>query len=384
MAERIYVMKDAGSLEPLTEKPFDTEDILQALIADHPELLDGEQIHPRDPRRWLLVTREKGIADAPDSANRWSVDHLLLDQDAVPTFVEVKRSSNSEIRRSVVGQMLDYAAHATKTMGMAGVRRDFEASRGTNADDVLIDFLQPDADANPDAIVGAFWERLATNLAAKRVRLLFVADRIPDELARVVEFLNEQMPRIEVLAVEVKQFQGATLRTLVPQVIGRTAGSDPPSGDGQSTRRTRLTMEQFYEQLPDQTAVQAARQMIAAAEERDAIVNRKQSALTISVQSRLRDAPLTVAWLFPTMNPSWGGLKGFTIGQVNWVDLPEEGQAKLDELFLQVSRDGFAVKVGNNKRGGSRGWAIDPAVVGQHIDLVKERLTRAIAILQSL
>ena len=183
-------MNEEGSLEPLTEQSFDTEDRLQTLIADHPELLDGEQIRPGDPRRWLLVTREKGIADAPDSGNRWSVDHLMIDQDAVPTFVEVKRSSNSEIRRSVVGQMLDYAAHATKTMGMAAIRRDFEADHDDNADDALLEFLQPDADANQNAIVEAFWDRLAINLAAKRVRLLFVADRIPNELARVVEFLN--------------------------------------------------------------------------------------------------------------------------------------------------------------------------------------------------
>ncbi len=380
MAERIYVMKDAGSLEPLTEKPFDTEDILQALIADHPELLDGEQIRPGDPRRWLLVTREKGIADAPDSANRWSVDHLLLDQDAVPTFVEVKRSSNSEIRRSVVGQMLDYAAHATKTMGMAAVRRDFEAGRGASADDVLLDFLKPGADGDPVAMVGAFWERLATNLAAKRVRLLFVADRIPDELARVVEFLNEQMPAIEVLAVEIKQFQGGNLRTLVPQVIGRTAASDPPPPVG----RKRLTMEQFFDRLPDQAAVQAAKDLIAAAEERGAIVNRQQSGLTISVQSKHRKPPLTVAWLFPTMNSYWNHLKGFTIGQVNWVKLPEEAQVEFDELYRQMTRGGFAEKVGNDKTGGARGWAVAPAVVAQHIDVMKERLTRAIAILQSL
>ena len=384
MAERIYVVNEEGSLEPLTEKSFDTEDVLQALIADHPELLDGEQIRPGDPRRWLLVTREMGIADAADSGNRWSVDHLMIDQDAVPTFVEVKRSSNSEIRRSVVGQMLDYAAHATKTMEMPAIRRDFETSHGDNADAVLLELLQADADANPDAIVEAFWDHLAINLAAKRVRLLFVADRIPDELARVVEFLNEQMPRVEVLAVEIKQFQGVTLRTLVPQVIGRTAAAEAPPGDDRSPRRTRLTMEQFYEQLPDQAAVHAAEKLIAAAKERGAIVNRKQSSLTVSVQSTLRNAPLTVAWLFPTMNPSWGGLKGFTIGQVNWVELPEEAQARFDELYRQMSRDGLAEEVGNDKTGGSRGWAINPAVVAQHIDLMKERLAQAIAILQSL
>ena len=52
------------------------------------------------------------------------------------------------------------------------------------------------------------WDRVSTNLAAKRLRLLFIAGRI---LARVVEFLNSQMRAIEVLAVEVKfprQFGG--------------------------------------------------------------------------------------------------------------------------------------------------------------------------------
>ncbi len=380
MAERIYVMKDAGSLEPLTEEPFDTEDVLQALVADHPELLDGEQIRPADPRRWLLVTREKGIADVPDAGNRWSVDHLMIDQDAVPTLVEVKRSSNSEIRRSVVGQMLDYAAHATKTMGVAAIRRQYEAGRGDDADEVLRVFLQSDADVDPESVVEGFWERLATNLAAKRVRLLFVADRIPDELAQVVEFLNEQMPRIEVLAVEIKQFRGAGLRTLVPQVIGRTIAAAPSRSGG----RKRLTMEQFCERLPDQASVRAAKQLIAAAEERGAVVNRKDSGLTISVQSTLRDPPLTVAWLFPTMNSYWNNLKGFTVGQVNWVELPEEAQVEFDELYRLMSRDGFAEEVGNDKTGGARGWAVDPAVVAQHLGPMKERLTRAIAILQSL
>ena len=44
-------------------------------------------------RKWIIIKREKGIPDRPDAGDRWSVDHLLIDQDAVPTLVEVKRSS---------------------------------------------------------------------------------------------------------------------------------------------------------------------------------------------------------------------------------------------------------------------------------------------------
>ena len=91
---------------------------------------------------------------------------------------------------------------------------------------------------------------MATNLAAARLRLLFVADDIPDELARVVEFLNAQMPGIEVLAVEIKQFKGDSRQTLVPQVLGRAAAS-PRSPSGHGARREKLDRESFLNAFDD-------------------------------------------------------------------------------------------------------------------------------------
>jgi hypothetical protein len=52
--------------------------------------------------------------------------------------------------------------------------------------------------------------------------MLFVADRIPPELRKVVEFMNVQMRPTEVLAVELRQYQGGGLRTLAPIVLGQT------------------------------------------------------------------------------------------------------------------------------------------------------------------
>ena len=49
MAERIYTRDKRGGLKPLEEVPFSTEDELQALIANNPELLDGEQMRPDFP-----------------------------------------------------------------------------------------------------------------------------------------------------------------------------------------------------------------------------------------------------------------------------------------------------------------------------------------------
>ena len=62
MPERICTSSGDGKLDALDGMAFPKEDELQALIAEHPELLDGEHIRPGDARRWILVTREKGIA----------------------------------------------------------------------------------------------------------------------------------------------------------------------------------------------------------------------------------------------------------------------------------------------------------------------------------
>jgi hypothetical protein len=51
---------------------------------------------------------------------------------------------------------------------------------------------------------------------------LFVADRIPPELRRIVEFLNQQMDPAEVLALELRHFAGEGLKTIVPMVYGHT------------------------------------------------------------------------------------------------------------------------------------------------------------------
>jgi hypothetical protein len=87
----------------MSEQRYAAEADLQNLLASHPGLLsaDGE------PHAWVLVSREFGIASEQDGSDRWSVDHLFLDEAAVPTLVEVKRSTDTRIRREVVGQMLD-------------------------------------------------------------------------------------------------------------------------------------------------------------------------------------------------------------------------------------------------------------------------------------
>lgn len=210
-------LKHGDAYVSMTETPYDSEGVLQALIAQHPEILADENA---GQGRLLLVRREAGVNDEPDAGGRWSLDHLYVDGNGIPTLVEVKRSSDTRGRREVVAQMLDYAANAKTSFSqerMVGWLEDDAQARGTSAAQALSDALGVE---DPDA----FWSTVATNLDAERFRLIFISDVIPPELRRIIEFLNGQMAQTEVLAIEVKQYvdDRAQHQTIVPRVIGNT------------------------------------------------------------------------------------------------------------------------------------------------------------------
>jgi hypothetical protein len=141
--------------------------------------------------------------------------------------------------------MLDYAANAVVYWPIEQIRVQFEntcQSKGLVPDEVISDFLNPEN--NPEE----FWEKIKTNLQAGKIRLVFVADKIPSELQRVVEFLNSQMDPAEVLALEVKQYVGQGVKTMVPKIIGLTAAVQQKKSSG--TREIKRWDEpSFFQEL---------------------------------------------------------------------------------------------------------------------------------------
>ena len=268
MAGGIY-LRQGDDLIAMIEEQYESEDLLQALLERHPNLLAGDDLEEgENVHSWLLLAREASLASEPDGGGRWSVDHLFIDRQGIPTIVEVKRSSDTRIRREVVGQMLDYAANAVVHWELPKLVATFDAGPaigGVLPAERLAAFLGPDEDPEE------FWETVATNLAAGKLRLVFVADEIPSELRRIVEFLNEQMTTTEVLAIEVKQYRDAEGRhqTLVPRTVGRTEAARQAKG---RTGRRRWDEESWMaaarEEMPtDQLEV--ARRLLRWAKEHD-------------------------------------------------------------------------------------------------------------------
>ena len=106
-----------------------------------------------------------------------------------------------------------------------------------------------DLSADPEE----FWRKVKTNLQAGKVRLVFVADEIPAELRRIVEFMNGQMDPAEVLAVEIKQYVGGESRVLVPRVMGQTVEAQrKKSGSANKPSERGEAYREFFQRLIDE------------------------------------------------------------------------------------------------------------------------------------
>lgn len=207
----IFTENGEGRLVAMRPSAPASEDDLQDLIARFPDVIANEE------GELLLIGREYGVPSTDGGYDRWSLDHLFVTKTAIPVFVEVKRASDTRIRREVIGQLLDYAASGVVYWPSGSLQISFErmcAEAGADPEEVLLQFL---GNQEED-----FWSQVQANLAAGRIRLLVVADAIPPELGRIIEFLNDQM-RADVKAVELRYFTSQDgKRTLAPRFIGET------------------------------------------------------------------------------------------------------------------------------------------------------------------
>ena len=190
---------------------FGNEQGLQDLLADSPGLIPG-LIEP------AAVAREVYLPGAGYA------DLLLVEGSGDMTIVECKLSSNPDIRRSVVGQVLAYAA-ALSRLSYADV--DAACSQ---ADQTLAGWLESsDAD---DWDEESFRQTVSENLERGAFRLVIAVDEITDELKLIVAYLNQHTGHgLRLLALELRRAVDEGVEILMPETFGEeSAGESPGSG----------------------------------------------------------------------------------------------------------------------------------------------------------
>ena len=201
---RIFLRDAAGQLNRLSESPYAAEDDLQRLLPTTPISSPGTRsTRTSSPlvagqargRRAVERRRERPLVDRPPLSRSGCRSDLGRGQ--------AKHRQPNPARSCRPNAGLRGEQHRLLVAGghSRAVRSGGWSPKADDPDEVIGEFLQ-------DGDVEAFWQAAKHNLQAGRVRMIFVADVIPRELRRIVEFLNGQMDPAEVLAIEVRQFSG--------------------------------------------------------------------------------------------------------------------------------------------------------------------------------
>ena len=243
MGNRLFFVAPDQKVQEMNEGFFELESKLQEIVEKNPDLLSRGW--DNQPRKLYLISREQEVFADADEGNMFSLDHLLVDSEGVPILVEVKRSTDTRIRREVVAQMLDYACRAS-SWSIEKLKASFCKN---NAD-------RPEAAPLFDD--EEFWNRVSANLGAEHFRLVFVADRIPETLRILIEFLDRTMKEIEVYGVELKPYQTSDgMMLLSSNIIGnslnvRQKPTYPARGE------TIWTEDAFLSRIQDMLGAEAA------------------------------------------------------------------------------------------------------------------------------
>jgi len=119
-----------------------------------------------------------------------AIDLLLADDEGRPTLVETKLARNPDIRRTVVGQILEYAAHVA----------DWDLRKVEDVVTVYRHQTPPPASETGLALDAEFRSELEKNLKAAQLRLIIAVDEMLDPLTKTVAFLNE-MSQFEIFVL---------------------------------------------------------------------------------------------------------------------------------------------------------------------------------------
>lgn len=205
--------QSSSKWQRVKEQDFENEAALQKILYESPEIIPLEKLGENWTKPKLFI-KEAGL---PGSGN---TDLIGIDEDGGITIIECKLATNADIRRKVIGQVLEYAAYLWQ-LPYEEFDRICSKAEGWG-DKGLTDVMREKTTENRESWSDeSFRRRVSSTLDKGNFLLIIAVDALNDELRRVIQFLNsrgEGSPNI--CALELRQFQTADIRMLVPELFG--------------------------------------------------------------------------------------------------------------------------------------------------------------------
>ncbi len=233
---------------------YGNETALQNLLAESPGLISIDEVRP-DASPLVFAVREFSLPIG-------SIDLLAFTAGGDMAVIECKLAANPEVKRKVIGQVLEYGAGLWE-MSYAELDEAIRMRLGDN----LAELVKKTAN-DPAWDEERFRGNVAAGLANGNFMLIIVVDEINDELARIVRFINVcGSPSFEFAALEMRRFQAENAEMLVPRVFGPAQTPKKP-GAGVRNKWDEATFFEELRRRQGDEVVQVARRIFDWANEK--------------------------------------------------------------------------------------------------------------------
>ena len=203
-----------GKWKKITEQKFENEAALQNILYESPEIIPIDKLGENVAKPKVFI-KEAGL---PGSGN---TDLIGIDKEGGISIIECKLATNSEIRRKVIGQLLEYAAYLWQ---LTYEKFDIICSRAEKwGEKHLADVMRGiiEEETNEPWSEEDFRYRISSSLEKGDFRLVIAVDSLNDELRRIIQFLNTRRDQaLKIYALEMRQFSASGHQLLVPELFG--------------------------------------------------------------------------------------------------------------------------------------------------------------------
>jgi hypothetical protein len=197
---------DGARWKLLAPEGFPDEKTLHGLIEDAPQLLPLA-----GAPRLTIIGREVAIGAG-------YADLIAIEPSGRVAIIEVKLGSNAEARRAVVAQVLAYAAYLAGTDDVGFEQSVLGPHLRSRGFENLADAVRA-TDQEGTFDPSTFAAGLDDSLRTGHFRLVFVLDRAPDELVRLVGYLQAMSDKLLIDLVTVASYDINGSMIAVPQRV---------------------------------------------------------------------------------------------------------------------------------------------------------------------
>jgi alkylated DNA nucleotide flippase Atl1 len=174
-------------------------------------------------------------------------DVIAIEPSGRLVLFEVKLARNAEARRAVVAQILSYAAFLAGLDYQTVEREILSAHLERRAyDSLAAAAAEVDEEASSD--VDGFYGGLSESLSTGAFRLVLILDEAPEELVRLVGYLESVGDKLVIDLITVASYEVAGSQLIVPQRIDpvrRSAEQTPATPRRQTSGETTEGADEF-------------------------------------------------------------------------------------------------------------------------------------------